>query len=74
MAAAAPPPAAALEQLSKTKMFGGHNLRFRHQSATLGCPMTFSLFLPASPASKLPVSAVPYPLALGRTVLSSIGI
>lgn len=55
MAAAAPPPAAALEQLSKTKMFGGHNLRFRHQSATLGCPMTFSLFLPASPASKLPV-------------------
>ncbi|KAF7025949.1 hypothetical protein CFC21_038093 [Triticum aestivum] len=55
MAAAAPPPAAALEQLSKTKMFGGHNLRFRHQSASLGCPMTFSLFLPASPASKLPV-------------------
>ncbi|KAM3354492.1 hypothetical protein ACQJBY_025272 [Aegilops geniculata] len=55
MAATAPPPAAALEQLSKTKMFGGHNLRFRHQSAALGCPMTFSLFLPASPASKLPV-------------------
>jgi S-formylglutathione hydrolase len=57
MAATAPPPAAPLEQLSKTKMFGGHNLRFRHQSATLGCPMTFSLFLPASPASKLPVRA-----------------
>ncbi|XP_044346418.1 uncharacterized protein [Triticum aestivum] len=59
MAAAAPPPATALEQLSKTKMFGGQNLRFRHQSATLGCPMTFSIFLPASPASTLPVRALP---------------
>ncbi|KAF0917227.1 hypothetical protein E2562_017128 [Oryza meyeriana var. granulata] len=36
-------------------MFGGHNFRFRHQSTTLGCPMTFSLFIPASPASNLPV-------------------
>lgn len=77
MAAAAPPPAAALEQLSKTKMFGGHNLRFRHQSASLGCPMTFSLFLPASPASKLPVRALPrsprYPTPRPRslTALSS---
>ncbi|KAL5229082.1 hypothetical protein ABZP36_017347 [Zizania latifolia] len=48
---------AALEQLSRTKMFGGHNLRFRHQSTTLGCPMTFSLFIPASPAS--PASNIP---------------
>jgi S-formylglutathione hydrolase len=57
MAAAAPspPPVAALEQMSRTKMFGGHNLRFRHHSATLGCPMTFSVFLPPSPASDLPV-------------------
>ncbi|KAF0926825.1 hypothetical protein E2562_027416 [Oryza meyeriana var. granulata] len=55
MAAPSPPPVAALEQMSRTKMFGGHNLRFRHQSATLGCPMTFSLFIPASPASNLPV-------------------
>jgi S-formylglutathione hydrolase len=41
--------------MSRTKMFGGHNLRFRHHSATLGCPMTFSVFLPPSPASDLPV-------------------
>ncbi|KAJ1287036.1 hypothetical protein BS78_03G399700 [Paspalum vaginatum] len=55
MAATPPPPAAALEQLSSNKMFGGRNLRFRHQSATLGCPMTFSIYLPPSPASNLPV-------------------
>ncbi|KQK11464.1 S-formylglutathione hydrolase [Brachypodium distachyon] len=54
-AAAPPPPAAAPAQLSKSKMFGGHILRFRHHSAALGCPMTFSLFVPASPASNLPV-------------------
>jgi S-formylglutathione hydrolase len=48
--------AAALEQLSSNKMFGGRNLRFRHQSATLGCPMTFSVYLPPSPASSIPVS------------------
>uniref|UniRef100_A0A0A9G1F4 Uncharacterized protein n=1 Tax=Arundo donax TaxID=35708 RepID=A0A0A9G1F4_ARUDO len=49
MAAIPPPPAAAaavLEQLSSTKMFGGRNLRFRHQSTTLGCLMTFSIYLP----------------------------
>ncbi|KAJ1287038.1 hypothetical protein BS78_03G399900 [Paspalum vaginatum] len=57
MAATPPPPlpAAALEQLSSNKMFGGRNLRFRHQSATLGCPMAFSIYLPPSPASNLPV-------------------
>nr|CAB3479401.1 unnamed protein product [Digitaria exilis] len=55
MAATPPPPVAALEQLSSSKMFGGHNLRFRHQSATLGCPMTFSVYLPPSPASSIPV-------------------
>lgn len=60
MAATPPPPAAALEQLSSNKMFGGRNLRFRHQSATLGCPMTFSVYLPPSPASKIPVSATPF--------------
>ncbi|GJN16776.1 hypothetical protein PR202_gb03797 [Eleusine coracana subsp. coracana] len=51
----APATAAALEKLSSTKMFDGHNLRFRHQSATLGCAMTFSIYLPPSPASNLPV-------------------
>ncbi|XP_062231103.1 S-formylglutathione hydrolase-like isoform X2 [Phragmites australis] len=55
MAATPPPPAAALEQMSSTKMFGGRNLRFHHQSTTLDCPMTFSIYLPPSPASNLPV-------------------
>ncbi|XP_066307930.1 S-formylglutathione hydrolase-like isoform X1 [Miscanthus floridulus] len=47
--------AAALEQLSSSKMFDGFNLRFRHQSATLGCAMTFSIYMPPSPASNIPV-------------------
>uniref|UniRef100_A0A804N7S7 S-formylglutathione hydrolase n=1 Tax=Zea mays TaxID=4577 RepID=A0A804N7S7_MAIZE len=47
--------AAALEQLSSSKMFDGFNLRFRHQSATLGCAMTFSIYLPPSPASNISV-------------------
>ncbi|KAL5647762.1 hypothetical protein ACJX0J_042117, partial [Zea mays] len=47
------PTAAALEQLSSSKMFDGFNLRFRRQSATLGCAMTFSIYLPPSPASNL---------------------
>jgi S-formylglutathione hydrolase FrmB len=51
--------AAALEQLSSSKMFDGFNLRFRHQSATLGCAMTFSIYMPPSPASNIPVSAPP---------------
>ena len=56
---AARPPTTEVELLSTNKMFGGHNLRYRHQSATLGCPMTFSVYLPPSPASNVPVSATP---------------
>jgi hypothetical protein len=68
MATTPPPPtaAAALEKLSSTKMFGGHNLRFRHQSATLGCAMSFSVYLPPSPASNLPVRATPFLTAAYR--------
>jgi S-formylglutathione hydrolase len=33
-------------QLSETRVFGGRLLRLRHESATLGCAMTFALFLP----------------------------
>ncbi|ONL95844.1 S-formylglutathione hydrolase [Zea mays] len=36
-------------------MFDGFNLCFRRQSATLGCAMTFSIYLPPSPASNLSV-------------------
>ncbi len=33
-------------QLSETRVFGGRLLRLHHESATLGCAMTFALFLP----------------------------
>lgn len=33
-------------QLSETRVFSGRLLRLRHESATLGCAMTFALFLP----------------------------
>jgi len=35
-----------LTLLSSTKSFGGWIKRFQHQSSTLGCAMTFSIFLP----------------------------
>ncbi|CAL4952776.1 unnamed protein product [Urochloa decumbens] len=56
MAAIPTPRPGELELLSKNKMFGGENLRLRHQSTTLGCPMTLSIYLPPStPSSKIPV-------------------
>ncbi len=36
-----------LELLEDHRMFGGWQQRWRHQSATLNCAMTFSIFLPA---------------------------
>ena len=36
-----------LELLEEHRMFGGWQQRWRHQSATLNCAMTFSIFLPA---------------------------
>lgn len=35
-----------LEQLEKHVSFDGVQYKYRHHSTTLGCPMTFSLFLP----------------------------
>ncbi|MCB1701318.1 MAG: S-formylglutathione hydrolase [Pseudomonadales bacterium] len=35
-----------MEQISASKCFGGRQLRYLHQSAALGCEMTFSVFLP----------------------------
>lgn len=35
-----------MEQVSAAVSFGGQQLRFRHDSAVLGCSMHFSLFLP----------------------------
>lgn len=37
---------AELQQLSTSKCFGGQQLRYRHPSSTLHCPMNFSLYLP----------------------------
>lgn len=38
--------AATLELLEEYRLFGGWQQRYRHQSATLNCKMTFSIFLP----------------------------
>lgn len=35
-----------MEQVSSYKCFGGQQLRFRHDSAVLGCEMHFSIYLP----------------------------
>ncbi|KAJ0980884.1 hypothetical protein J5N97_009139 [Dioscorea zingiberensis] len=43
-------------EISSSKMFGGFNRRYKHDSSTLGCSMTFSIYFPPSPPSqKLPV-------------------
>jgi S-formylglutathione hydrolase len=36
-----------LEALSENLIFGGQQMRFRHQSITLGCEMTFSIYIPS---------------------------
>ena len=35
-----------LEEISKNKIYGGQQMRFRHESKTLNCEMTFSIFIP----------------------------
>src|SRR5690554_167762 len=35
-----------LERVAANKMFGGQQLKFRHTSQSLNCPMIFSVFLP----------------------------
>lgn len=35
-----------LEQISANQSFGGQQLRYKHQSASLNCEMTFSIYLP----------------------------
>lgn len=35
-----------LEQIGANQSFGGQQLRYKHQSTTLNCEMTFSLYLP----------------------------
>ena len=38
--------ASTLELLEEHRIFGGWQQRWRHQSAVLNCPMTFSIYLP----------------------------
>lgn len=43
-------------ELSSTKMFGGLNKRFQHESITVGCPMKFTVYFPPSAnTEKVPV-------------------
>ena len=35
-----------MKQISEYKSFGGHQLRYQHNSKTLNCEMTFSIYLP----------------------------
>lgn len=46
-----------LERISANKMFGGMQLKLKHQSQALGCDMIFSVYLPpnASADHKVPV-------------------
>lgn len=46
-----------LELLEEHRLFGGWQQRYRHLSATLNCPMTFSIFLPG-PKSEAPPPVV----------------
>jgi S-formylglutathione hydrolase len=43
-----------LEQIGANQSFGGQQLRYKHQSTTLNCEMTFSVYLPPQ-ANKGPV-------------------
>lgn len=43
-----------MEKIEQHRCFGGQMQRWRHDSTTLGCPMTFSLFLPPSHESEPP--------------------
>ncbi len=46
----------AVETLTETRCWDGRQMRFTHQSATLSCAMTFSLYLPPQAAQeKVPV-------------------
>ncbi|RRZ94604.1 S-formylglutathione hydrolase [Erwinia sp. 198] len=43
-----------LELLEEHRMFGGWQQRYRHQSTTLNCSMTFSIFLPGPKGDTAP--------------------
>ena len=41
-----------LEQISANQSFGGQQLRYKHQSTSLNCEMTFSIYLPPQAQNK----------------------
>lgn len=44
------------QEMSSNKVFGGFNRRYKHESSSVGCPMTFTIFFPpAADSSKVPV-------------------
>lgn len=47
-----------MKQLSKTKSFGGQQLRYQHRSSTLNCDMTLSVYLPPGANSLAPVPVI----------------
>ncbi|GMH35103.1 hypothetical protein BSKO_02971 [Bryopsis sp. KO-2023] len=48
--------AAAVEEISKCKTFGGWNRRYKHKSTSCGCDMIFQIFFPPqAEAGKVPV-------------------
>lgn len=47
-----------LTLMAANKTFGGWNKRYRHTSATLGCEMVFTIFLPPGASAESPVPVV----------------
>lgn len=47
---------AAPQEMTSSKMFGGFNRRYKHESSSLGCSMTFTIYFPpAADSDKVPV-------------------
>mmetsp|Transcript_4867 Transcript_4867/g.17642 ORF Transcript_4867/g.17642 Transcript_4867/m.17642 type:complete len:282 (+) Transcript_4867:139-984(+) len=47
--------ATAAKEIASNRCFNGAQKRFEHDSETLGCKMTFGVYLPDTPADKVPV-------------------
>jgi S-formylglutathione hydrolase len=44
-----------LEKVSSSRIFGGEQIRYRHESAVLSCPMHFSIYMPPNATQDSPV-------------------
>lgn len=54
--------AAAPEQLSSVKHFGGFNKRYKHHSEACGCDMTFTIFFPPAPPANISSTVIKPPV------------